>query len=461
MNTTVTNILKLLSQAKMSMQDILHYVDVEKSAIQKSINQLNEFLEALNLNTIKKEKEEYILKLQKKDLEYLYSKMKFLTTDEKIDYLYLKFIYKGFLNLEKEKEVLDISRSTILRYFKGVKETLDRNGSNYDYICGKGLKLNIIGEKEKGYFCKKLMKYFIENSYLSSPLKELIEEIREINIDERINKINIILERLNIVGTYPFIAFLVSLEPCIKIFDGFEKYTQDTNTDQVFYKILNIVTEVGKDFSMEYKKQIAYCLRNYVFKESLENELKEKTELIIEKLKIHLGIDNLEKELEEVLFFKVYIALFKYENKILKINRVKFNSNKRKVLSIFNNILKEINVDIYYYDKYLIVNIIRDIIITKKILDIDKVLIVFNELALVEKSFFQSGLKKILPHIEFNFQTSLMYKNRVEFYKENYDYIISDEVHDENIIKIDFFDKLLISEVLEKKTFEKALKILK
>lgn len=120
MNTTVTNILKLFSQAKMSIQDMLYYVDVEKSAIQKSINQLNEFLETFNLNTIK-----------------------------------------------KEKEVLDISRSIILRCFKGVKETLDKNGSNYDYVYGKGLKLNIIGEKEKGYFCKKLMKYFIENSYLS------------------------------------------------------------------------------------------------------------------------------------------------------------------------------------------------------------------------------------------------------------------------------------------------------
>ncbi|MCQ8211237.1 hypothetical protein NON08_01465 [Cetobacterium somerae] len=461
MNTTVTNILKLLSQSKMSIEDILHYVDVEKSAVQKSINQLNEFLGTLNLNTIKKVKEEYVLKLQKKELEYLYSKMKFLTADEKIDYLYLKFIYKGFLNLEKEKEVLDISRSTILRCFKRVKETLDKNGSNYDYVCGKGLKLKTIGEKEKGYFCKKLMKYFIENSYLSSPLKDLIEEIRDVNIDERIHKINIILEKLNIVSTYPFMAFLASLEPCVKIFNGFKKYSKEINCDNIFYDILNIVTEVGDDFNLEYKNQMACCLRSYVFNDSLEYNLKEKADLIINELKKYLNIDNLERELEEVLYFKIYIALFKYENKILKINRVNFNTNKRKVLNVLNLILKKFNAEVYYYDKYLIVNIIRDIIITKKILEIKKVLIVFNELALVEKSFFQSGLKKILPHIEFNFQTSLMYKNRVEFYKNNYDYIISDEIHDENIIKIDFFDKLLISEVLEKKTFEKALKDLK
>ncbi|MGL4864461.1 MAG: hypothetical protein ACRC4T_15315 [Cetobacterium sp.] len=350
MNTTVTNILKLLIQSRMSIEDMLHYVNVEKNAIKKSINQLNEFLEDLNLNIVKKEGEEYILNLKRKELEYLYSKIKFLSSDEKIDYLYLKFLYKGFLNLEKEKEILEISRSTIIRCFKAVKELLDENGSKYDYICGKGFKLNIIGEKDKGFFCKKLMKYCIENNYLSSPLKELLDEIREVKVEDRINKINNILERLDIMWTYPFIAFLVSLESCIKVFKGFEKYKKNIELEKGFIKILDVISEIGYDFDIEYKKQITQCLKNYVFKESLEIELKKITSLIIKKLKIYLNTDILEKNFEEVLFFKIYISLFKYENKILKIYRANFNTNNKKILKILNSILKEFNVDMYYYD---------------------------------------------------------------------------------------------------------------
>ncbi|MDX8335255.1 BglG family transcription antiterminator [Candidatus Cetobacterium colombiensis] len=462
MNTTVTNILKLLAQSKMSAEDIMYYVDVEKSAIQKSVNQLNELLETLNLNTIKKEKDHYILKLQKKDLEYLYSNMKFLTTDEKIDYLYLKFIYKGFLNLEKEKEILDISRSTVLRCFKDVKETLDKNGSNYDYIYSKGLKLNNIGEKEKAYFCKKLIKYFIENSYMSSPLRDLIEEIRGAKVEDRVIKVSTILERLNIITTYPFIAFLISLESCIKVFNGFEKYYEkEGEKDEEFKHIINIVQEVGKDFDLKYSEQITRCLKNYVFKQSLEPNLKDKTNLIIEKLKLFFNIDHFENELEEVLFFKIYIALFKYENKILRINQVDFNSNKKKVLKVLNSILKELDTEIYHYDKYLIINILRDVVVTKKILEVKKVLIIFNELALVERNFFKNSLKRVLPHITFDFQTNLECKDKIETYKKRYNYILSNDFYDENVIKIDFFDKLLINDVLEKRVFQDVLNNLK
>ena len=92
MNTTAANILKVLSQTEMSIEDMQLYLDVEKSSIIKTISQLNDFLISINLPIISKKDDFYFLKLTPQDLKYLFENFTVLTVDEKVDYLFIKFI---------------------------------------------------------------------------------------------------------------------------------------------------------------------------------------------------------------------------------------------------------------------------------------------------------------------------------------------------------------------------------
>ena len=162
MNTTAANVRKVLSQNEMYIDDMQLYFNVERSSIIKTITQLNEFLESIELPIISKFHDIYFLKLTPTELEIVFENFTILTFDEKIDYLFIKFISTGFLNLEREKEILDISRSTILRSFQNVKDEFSKNGSTYEYNHGKGLVLKELSLKDKQNFYKKLMKLFIE-----------------------------------------------------------------------------------------------------------------------------------------------------------------------------------------------------------------------------------------------------------------------------------------------------------
>lgn len=154
MNTTAANILKILSQSEMSVDDMQLYLEVEKSSIIKSILQLNEFLKLIKLPTIEKKDNVYFFNLTNQQMKTLFNNLNILTSREKVDYLFIKFIATGFLNLEKEKENLDISRSTILRTFKMVKEIFAKNGTIFKYVHTKGLVLTKINDifYRRGYF---------------------------------------------------------------------------------------------------------------------------------------------------------------------------------------------------------------------------------------------------------------------------------------------------------------------
>lgn len=214
MNTPATNILKILSQSEMSVDDMQLYLEVEKSSIIKSILQLNEFLKLIKLPTIEKKDNVYFFNLTNQQMKTLFNNLNILTSREKVNYLFIKFIATGFLNLEKEKENLDISRSTILRTFKTVKEIFAKNGTFFKYVHTKGLVLTKISDLDKINFCKKLMIFFIEEDIL-------VLSRKKIDTKERMESLYPILNASEISINYMILSFIHALEICIDLFDGF------------------------------------------------------------------------------------------------------------------------------------------------------------------------------------------------------------------------------------------------
>lgn len=450
MNTTAANILKILSQNEMSIEDMQLYFNVERSSIIKTISQLNLFLESIKLPTIYKVANFYFLKLTPKEIEFLFQNFKTLTFDEKIDYLFIKFISTGFLNLEKEKSILDVSRSTILRSFQVVKDEFSKNGTTYEYSHGKGLILKKISEKDKILFYKKLMKLFVEEDILVPIRRELLNSLKSFDTKKRLSQIYSILKKSDLPINYFLLSFICSLEICINIFGGF-KFRDESNLNlKKFKEIENNVNIFGEDFDKEFKDQLSHFLTNlYLEKGILEEDNKNLCLKLMEAIKSKFKVQMKNKDLEKMLFNKLYLSFFKYNNKIIRVINVSFNRPHKIILNNLDDILKEFSCNLYVVDKFMIVYIIRRIIVDENFSDIKNVLLLFNDVIAIDQILLKNSLKVFQPHINFDIEATFLHaKNIIQNY-EKYDIIISDSNIISNAKIVEYYNTINIQSILE------------
>lgn len=450
MNTTAANILKILSQNEMSIEDMQLYFNVERSSIIKTISQLNLFLESIKLPTIYKVANFYFLKLTPKEIEFLFQNFKTLTFDEKIDYLFIKFISTGFLNLEKEKSILDVSRSTILRSFQVVKDEFSKNGTTYEYSHGKGLILKKISEKDKILFYKKLMKLFVEEDILVPIRRELLNSLKSFDTKKRLSQIYSILKKSDLPINYFLLSFICSLEICINIFGGF-KFRDESNLNlKKFKEIGNNVNIFGEDFDKEFKDQLSHFLTNlYLEKGILEEDNKNLCLKLMEAIKSKFKVQMKNKDLEKMLFNKLYLSFFKYNNKIIRVINVSFNRPHKIILNNLDDILKEFSCNLYVVDKFTIVYIIRRIIVDENFSDIKNVLLLFNDVIAIDQILLKNSLKVFQPHINFDIEATFLHaKNIIQNY-EKYDIIISDSNIISNAKIVEYYNTINIQSILE------------
>lgn len=454
MNTTAANVLKILSQTEMSIEDMHLYLNVEKNAILKTISQINDFLKTINLPKIEKKEDTFYLILTKDQWKTLFNNFNVLTAEERIDYLYIKFIAHGFLNLEKEKEILDLSRSTILRCFQSVKEEFSKNGTRYEYLHGKGLLISELSLTDKKLFHKKVMKLFIEEDILVPPLRSLLEDIKKFDTKTRLSQIYPILKFSNISINYFLFSFLYSLEICSELFEESLYINEEYEQTKEFKNIKLLINKYGKDFSFKYKENLTYFLTtlvlNYYY---IEYENKEKALNILEFLKDEFKISNLNKDLEKMLFHNIYLGFFKFENKIIDFKNIYFDEGEKILLSKLNSILQKYSYDFFLGDKFSIVFALKRALIEENFRNIKNVLFLFNEVNANHYNLFKKSLNKLVPHINFDLEASFFHKKSLLTDCSNYDLIISDEKINSNVSVIDFYCNSKVQSILEEKAF--------
>lgn len=458
MNTTAANILKILSQSEMSVDDMQLYLEVEKSSIIKSILQLNEFLKLIKLPTIEKKDNVYFFNLTNQQMKTLFNNLNILTSREKVDYLFIKFIATGFLNLEKEKENLDISRSTILRTFKMVKEIFAKNGTIFKYVHTKGLVLTKISDLDKINFCKKLMIFFIEEDILVLSRKKLLDSIKKFDTKERMESLYPILNTSEISINYMILSFIHALEICVDLFDGFTfKIDKNLNIEK-FTKLKSLVEKYGVGFSDKYKEQLVAFL--YLFSSQdrqLDSFLIETSYKFIEELKNYFKLEITNEDLYRLLFNKVYLSLFKFENNILKISNAKRDVNQIMILEKLDKFLDDYSYKIHIADKYVIAFILKTIIIEENIISIKNVLLLLQDASIDKKSAFKIALKRSIPAVNFDIEPILFYQKNIAILKKNYDIIIADSNIAYESITIESYNNIKIYEILEDYALKKGL----
>lgn len=458
MNSTNVGILNLLYHGRFSQSDLALYLDVDSKTLVKNISQLNTNLKDLDLNLIEIKDGKYQLELEKDQWSYILNTKEFMSSEDIIDYLYLKFIFRGFINLEAEKNEFQVSRSSINRYFLVVKNILAENNSSYKYENAKGLRLIHLSLQDKNLFCKKLIKLFVKIDFSISSSTIYYNFFKDSQINELSEKLYKIFTFSEVASTKFIIAFSLALKICVDTFGGFS-FSDDYNKLEKYTNIKNIVEKELENYSEIYKQQIFSFLLNLKNKENFfEQGVIERAKILMKELKKRLNIENIEKGFKELLLKKLYMSLFKYENNILKVYSSKLNNDDKRLLKILDETLIKTNLKIYFYDKIVVLSILKKIIIEKNRKDINNILLLFNEIILPHDFYLKENLQKQIPHIKIDimplFHLRFNYLNCIN----HYDLILSDEKYqDSNVEKISSFNYLRVLEKIDKKAIEKGL----
>lgn len=456
-NTTNINILTLFSQGDFSLEELSLYLNLEKKSIYKNINSINSFLKDENLPLITLNEGIYSLKLSKSQWENLFRRKDFITSDEIVDYLYLKFIHNGFINLESEKERLNISRSSIIRYFNDIKKTLETNGSQYEYIVGRGLKLTFLSQTDKNMFSKKLIKFFIKCDFSLNHSIFIIDLIEDYNINKLLNHLYRIFKALNLPTTHFIISFLCSLNICIKVFGGFN-FKKDYEYKD-FSDIENIIKSNLKDYDALYQQQIFYFIISLKKDEiNFEPSTLEKAFKTIEEVKEKFNLNNLNPFLEKMLLKKICFSIFKYENHIFKVKSSTITNKEKTLLNILDNILKKYNLNLFFCDKISIIQIIVKIIIEHNKDSLKNILLLFNEVIILDDNHLKDSLYNHNKKFNFHIEPTFFYKLNPENYENKYDLILSDEPSlNSKTIVVNSFNSMQVLSAIYGYIFDKAI----
>lgn len=458
MNSTNVGILNLLYQGHFSQSDLALYLDVDSRTLVKNISQLNNDLKDLNLNEIEIKDGKYQLELEQCQWSYILNSKEFMNSEDIIDYLYLKFIFKGFINLELEKNEFQISRSSINRYFLVVKNMLAENESSYRYENAKGLRLIHLSLQDKNLFCKKIIKIFVKCDFSIHPTTIYYNLFKDFQINELSEKLYKIFTFSEVVSTKFVIAFSLALKICVDTFGGFS-FNSVYNIFEEYGEIRKLVEKELEVYSENYKQQIYSFLLNLKNKENFfEQTIVDRAKTLMKELKKQLSIEKIEKGFKDLLLNKLYVSLFKCENNILKVYSSKINNDDKKLLKILDEALTKTELKIFFYDKVIILDILKKIIVEKNKKRITNILLLFNEMVLPYDLYLKENLQKQIPHINIDIMPSFHLKFNYLDCINRYDLILSDEKYqDSNVEKISSFNYLTVLEKIERKAMERGI----
>lgn len=461
MNSTNVNILKLLSQGDFSSDSLALYVNVEKNSIQKNIIQINEFLKDNSFDTIQVEKGKFSLNLTRKQWENIFSQKDFITSNEISDYLFIKFIHNRFINLEVEKEILNLSRSSIVRYFKEIKIILDNTDTTYTYQSGKGIRVTFISDECKYIFCKKLVKFFINGDFTLKKDSLLTTVLAEYDFMKLFEKLYLVLKKGGVSSTNFIISFLSTLFVLNKTLGGFDLKVSTLNYND-YNDLRSFISKTMNDYDEDYQNQLFTFVVNIKNNLSFfEKNIGNKGNLLVSKIKKRLNITNLNSNLETILLRKICISFFKYENQILKVKNIPIGESDEKLLSLLDNILKELDFKLFFHDKISIVSILKKIMIEHNKDMVKDVLLLFNEVTISDDYYLKNNLKVKAPDINFHIEPGFLYKLNTTIYNRKYNLILSDEsyIH-QNVKLLNSYNYLNILNLVDSHILEEVLKSL-
>ncbi|MGL4641701.1 MAG: hypothetical protein ACRCVB_01320 [Cetobacterium sp.] len=466
MSTTAITLLKILLHGDMHIDEIGKYINLDTNTIERNMQTLNEYLKANDMNVVKKINNIYSLENKNDGFADFFSKLDVLTSDERIDIYCIRFLLKGYINLEKERQQMGVSRTTAIKDFKRVRELLETNKIFIESRNSKGIFLKESNNTRiTEILCDKLMRLFAERDFLSKKRRELLEEI---NILDEKSFVKIYKEITDVFkikkSIFTFYAIysmaLIEKHKGVLCYDSPNIDTKE-KTEEIMERLNNLKNSVN--MSENLKNAIGSVLLKGKYYISSDYPIEKHFSRFSNRLQEVFGMNNDEtKRLENYILSYFAIGYLDKKYGVLWVRKNPYSVKCRKLGEIIENILNELNLEMMYSDILRLAGAISRFFMEEEYIEGFKILSVSRNLDEEYNERVVACMKELYPDIEFYYQSFLEFRFNTEDEIKEFDLIISDtesysikNLRKVNALSVREIQRCFIEFVLDKR-FKKA-----
>lgn len=430
MSNKAIALLKVLLHGDIHLDEITKYVDLDINSIERNINILNEYLHEKGIKPIKKVNNMYSLENRDEKFSEFFSKLDILSSRERQDIYCIRLLLDGYINLEKERQAMGVSRTTAIKDLKKVREFLEKNGINVESRNSKGIFLKEINEGNLyNILCEKIMKLFIDREFLSKQRKELLEEIDILEEEKYLEIYSQITEKFKLKkSSFSYyaiytMAIIEKIKGSINYdLNGIENHKEFNET---LLEMENLKTTAM--LSSEFKKFLASVVLKIRYSCDLNIDLKKSYESFINKIQELFELNEKErKELYEQLVNCYAMGYFDKKYGVLWVRKSPNSERCKRLGQIVEETLKDLGIEMIYSDILRLAGCITNFFMLEEYGEGFKVLSVSRNIDNEYSQRVINSMKVFYPKISFTIQSFLefRFKDRKEI--ESYDLIISD-----------------------------------
>ncbi|WP_281699724.1 hypothetical protein [Cetobacterium somerae] len=430
MSNKAIALLKVLLHGDIHLDEITKYVDLDINSIERNINVLNEYLHEKGIKPIRKVNNIYSLENRDEKFSEFFSKLDILSSRERQDIYCIRLLLDGYINLEKERQAMGVSRTTAIKDLKKVREFLEEEGIKVESRNSKGIFLKEINEGNLyNILCEKIMKLFIDREFLSKQRKELLEEIDILEEKEYLKVYSQITEKFKLKKSsfsYYAIYTMAIIEkikgPINYEINGIESHEEFNET---LLEMENIITPII--FSSEFKRFLASVALKIRYNCDLNNPLKESYKKFINKVQEIFKLD--EKEKKKLCSQLVTCYTMGYLDKkygVLWVRKSPNSERCKRLGQIVEEILKELGIDMIYSDVLRLAGCITNFFMLEEYVEGFKVLSVSRNIDNEYSQRVIEAMKVFYPKISFTTESFLEFRFKSKEEIDSYNLIISD-----------------------------------
>lgn len=430
MSNKAIALLKVLLHGDIHLDEITKYVDLDINSIERNINVLNEYLREKGIKPIRKINNIYSLENRDEKFSEFFSKLDILSSRERQDIYCIRLLLDGYINLEKERQAMGVSRTTAIKDLKKVREFLEEEGIKVESRNSKGIFLKEINEGNLyNMLCEKIMKLFIDREFLSKQRKELLEEIDILEEKEYLKIYSQITEKFKLKKSsfsYYAIYTMAIIErikgPINYEINGIEKHEEFKET---LLEIENIKTSI--ELSSEFKRFLASVVLKIRYNCDLNNPLKESYKKFINKVQeIFILSDKEKKKLYSQLVTCYSMGYLDKKYGVLWVRKSPNSERCKKLGKIVEDILKELSIDMIYSDILRLAGCITNFFMSEEYVEGFKVLSVSRNIDNEYSQRVIEAMKVFYPKISFTTESFLEFRFKSKEEIDSYNLIISD-----------------------------------
>ncbi|MGL4671505.1 hypothetical protein [Cetobacterium sp.] len=464
MSTSAITLLKVLLHGDMHIDELGKYMKLDANSIERNVTILNRYLREKGMKTVKKMNNIYSLENKDERFSDFFSKLDILSSEQRQNILCTKLLLNGYINLEKEREKLGISRTTAIKDLKVVKEQLLKSDIFLESKNSKGIFIQTDEEsKVNRILCENLIRLFVDRDFLCMQRKELLEEVNILDEEKYIKIYKEITDvfkiRKSIIAFYAIYSLAL-----IEKHKGFlEIRKKEKNDKEIEIEKILEKTNLAKSLSDNIKEKVAEIVLKTKCYKSSDSVINKQLNIFIDEVKEKFKMCKLEaKRLEESIANYFIMGYVDKKYGVLWVRKKPHSLRCQKLANVIESILDKIKLEMMYSDVLRLSGSISNFFLDEQHIKGFKVLSVSRNLDEEQNYKVIKCMKELYPGLNFESESLLDFRFRSEDNILSYDLIISDteSYKIKNLVKVNSLSvkeiqRCFIEYVLDKR-FESA-----